>query len=297
MEFKGTNILEFSTLFANNEDCKQYLAERKWGAGFTCPKCNHEKCYPSEDGLTMSCAKCKHIDSSTAGTLFHKVKFGLRKAFFIAFEMTTTSKGLSSMQVSKRYGITQKTAWIFMQKVRAAMESSKSYPMEGIVHVDEFVVGQKEENKPGRTYDSKKTKAQLAVELTDESKIKRAYITVIDNYSSKSLRKIFEDHIAKSSNVTTDKWKGYSPLKKDWDIEQQKSDGARNFKELHTIVQQVKSWLRAIPSHVSKKHAQKYFDEFCFRLNRSIYKETIFNKLIERMLEHRVITFADIKCT
>jgi len=297
MDYKGTNILELYELFANNDDCKRYLAERKWGDGFSCPKCKCKRCYASEDGLSMSCANCKHIESSTAGTLFHKVKFGLRKAFFIVFEMATTSKGLSSVQVARRYGITQKTAWLFMQKVRTAMQSSKSFPMEGAVHVDEFVVGQKEQNKPGRTYDSKKTKAQLAVELTDEHKIKRAYFAVIENYSSKSLRKLFEDHIDKSSKVLTDKWKGYSPLKKEWQIEQQKSEGGINFKELHTVVQQVKSWLRAIPSHVSKKHAQKYFDEFSFRLNRSIYKDSIFNKLIDRMLAHPKVTFNEIKCT
>lgn len=297
MKFTGTNILEFSSLFATDEDCKQYLAERKWGAGFVCPKCKNDKCYPSTDRLCMSCTKCKHIDSSTAGTLFHKVKFGIRKAFFIAFEMSVTTKGLSSLQMAKRYGITQKTAWYFMQKVRTAMESSKSQPVEGMVHVDEFVVGQKEENKPGRTYDSKKTKAQLAVELTKQNKIKRAYFNVIENYSTKSLRDLFDDHISKESQVLTDKWKGYSPLAKEWNIEQTKSVGGKNFKELHTVVQQVKSWLRTIPTHVSKKHAQKYFDEFSFRLNRSIYKDTIFNKLTERMLKHPHVSFQDIKCT
>jgi phage antirepressor YoqD-like protein len=106
-------------------------------------------------------------ESATAGTLFHRVKFGIQKAFCIAFEMTCTTKSISSTQTAKRYGITQKTSWLFMQKVRLAMKSSKQYPMTGNVQVDEFVVGGKETGKQGRSYDSKKTKVVCAVELTE----------------------------------------------------------------------------------------------------------------------------------
>ncbi|MEI6866000.1 MAG: IS1595 family transposase, partial [Flavicella sp.] len=58
----------------------------------------------------------------------------------------------------------------------------------------------------------------------------------------------------------------------------------KNFKELHVVIMQLKSWLRAIPTHVSKWHIQAYFDEFCFRINRSQYKKSIFHKTILRMV-------------
>ncbi len=89
-------------------------------------------------------------------TLFHKVKFGLRKAFFICFEMSTTTKSLSARYTGVRFGVTEKTARLFMHKVREAMKSSKNYPMKGVVHVDEFVVGGMEKGKVGRSYDSAK---------------------------------------------------------------------------------------------------------------------------------------------
>jgi hypothetical protein len=82
-------------------------------------------------------------ESATAGTLCHGVKFGIQKAFYIAFEMTCTTKLPSTTQAAKRCGITQKTSWFFMQKVRLAMKSSKQFPMMGNVQVDEFVVGGK----------------------------------------------------------------------------------------------------------------------------------------------------------
>ncbi len=94
-----------------------------------------------------------------ANTLFHKVKFGLRKAFFICFEMATTTKSLSASQMAVRFGVQEKTARMFMQKVREAMKSSEDFPMKGIVNVDEYVVGGYEEGKPSRSYDSLKKKS------------------------------------------------------------------------------------------------------------------------------------------
>ena len=251
--------------------------------GFKCTKCGSVKgCEKS--GFNYHCYTCNHVESATANTLFHKVKFGLQKAFLIVFEMTTSSKSLSSVQIGKRYGISQTTAWFFMQKVRVSMKSSQKYPLSEIVHVDEFVVGGKEDGKQGRSYDTKKTKAVIAVELTDKNKVKRVYVKAIDDFSAKSLTPIFEEHISTSAKIFTDKWRGYSPLKPKYNIEQKESKNGKNFKEMHIVIHQIKSWIRTVPTHVSKKHIQSYFDEFTFRINRSIFKETIFHKTIERMI-------------
>ena len=130
----------------------------------------------------------------------------------------------------------------------------------------------------------KRQKAVIAVELTDKNKVKRVYIKSIDDYSAKSLTPIFEEHISTSAKIFTDKWRGYSPLKSKYNIEQRESKNGKNFKEMHVVIHQIKSWIRTVPTHVSKKHIQSYFDEFSFRINRSIFKETIFHKTIERMI-------------
>ncbi len=72
--------------------------------------------------------------------------------------MSSTSKGLSALQISERYGIRQNTARLFMHKVREAMKSSEKYPMKGNIQTDEFVVGGREIGKQGRSYDTKKRK-------------------------------------------------------------------------------------------------------------------------------------------
>lgn len=104
-----------------------------------------------------------------------------------------------------RYGVTEKTARLFMLKVREAMSSSGGNPMYGHVHVDEFVLGGKEQGKVGRSYNSKKKKTVTAVQLAEEGKVKRMYAMTIDDFSVQSLQYIFINHINREAKVTTDK--------------------------------------------------------------------------------------------
>jgi len=293
--FKGQNLLEFSDRFKSDEDCRVYLSEIVFSDGFTCRKCGHTKSQIRKN-YSRTCNKCSHTQSVTSNTLFHKVKFGLRKAFFICFEMSTSTKSLSASYMSVRYGVAENTARLFMHKVRQAMKSSGNNPIDGIVHIDEFVVGGKETGKQGRSYSTKKKKASCAVELTEDGKVKRFYALKIKDFSSKSLKVIFEKHISKQAEVTTDEWRGYRPIAKEYKIEQIASLAGMNFKALHTMIHQVKSWIRTTYSWVSDKHINRYFDEFCYRINRSQSKGTIFHNLIKRMASSDKIYHTQIIC-
>ena len=293
--FKGQNLIEFAERFKSDDDCKEYLAFLKWEKAYKCRKCGHDKSQIRKD-FSRTCNICSDTESSSSGTLFHKVKFGLRKAFFICFEMSTTTKSLSASQMSVRYGIAEQTARLFMQKVREAMKSSENQPLTGIVHVDEFVVGGKEGGKPGRSYDAKKKKVVCAVELTKEGKVKRFYALKIKDFSSKSLRTIFDKHIDNSAQILTDDWKGYRPIK-DFNITQISSNKGKNFPILHTMIHQVKSWIRTTYSWVSDSNINRYLSEFCFRINRCNSKQTIFNNLIERMVDRNPISHTDLICS
>lgn len=294
--FTGQNLLEFAEHFKCDEDCKEYLSHFKWSEGFKCCKCNHTGCQ-IRSNHSRTCNKCSHTESATANTLFHKVKFGIRKAFFICFEMSTTTKSLSASHIGVRFGITEKTARLFMHKVREAMKSSENHPIDGNVHVDEFVVGGKEKGAVGRSYHTKKKKIVCAVELTDEGKVKRMYSMKIENYSSKELKRMFDKHISEDAKVVTDKWKGYRPLMKQYNIEQIESDHGMNFKALHTMIHQVKSWIRTTYSWVSESNIERYLNEFSYRINRSQSKENIFNNLVGRMVVADKIYQAKLVCS
>jgi len=171
-----------------------------------------------------------------------------------------------------------------MLKVREAMSSSGNNPMDGEVHVDEFVLGGRDQGKTGRSYDGKKKKAITAVQLTEDGKVKRMYAMKIKDFSAQSLQYIFVNHINRDAKVVTDKWRGYRPIAKAYDITQIESNKGLNFKALHTMIHQVKSWIRTTYSCVSDTNLNRYFNEFCFRINRSQSKNTIFNNLMTKMV-------------
>ncbi len=289
--FEGQDILEFTDRFRDDLSCLSYLADIKWSEGYSCQKCGHEKHTIRKKNLARDCNRCHYIESPTANTLFHRVRFGIRKAFTIVFEMSATTKGISSQQIANRFSISPTTAWTFMHKVRNAMKSSETQLMEGEVHVDEFVYGGKERLKQGRSFDSKKKKIVVAVELNDNGKVKRTYFKKIEDYSAKSLVGIFEAHISKDADVLTDKWSGYKPISNEYNITQELSDFGSSMKQLHTIIHQVKSWMRSVYSWVHKEHIESYLAEFSFRINRSIYKQSIFHKLIERMVKAKPYSY------
>ncbi len=102
--------------------------------------------------------------------------------------------------------------------------------------------------------------------------------------------------MTKEATVTTDKWRGYAPLKEEYKITQEESNSGLNFKKLHTMIHQVKSWIRTTYSWVSKDHINRYFNEFCYRLNRSQSKNTIFNNLIKRMVNEDKLYHKNLIC-
>lgn len=123
--------------------------------------------------------------------------------------------------------------------------------------------------KPRRSCDSKKKKSICAVQLTDDGKVKRFYTLKIKDFSAKSLRTIFDKHVSINANVTTDEWKGYKPIIKDYKIDQIPNNNGINFKALHAMIQRIKSRLRTTYSCVSEKNIERTFNEFCYRINRS----------------------------
>lgn len=292
--FKSESIIDFFDKYQTDLDCLAYLSNIKWKDGFQCSKCNHTKHTIRKKNYARDCNLCHHVESPTANTLFHKVKFGVRKAFTIVFEMSSTTKSVSASQIARRLKISRPTAWLFMHKVRIAMKSSELHDMGGSVIIDEFVFGGREDLKQGRSTDSKKKKVVIALELTEDRGVKRAYFKRIDDYSSKELSKIFISHISNSAKITTDKWKGYVPLKKTYNINQIKSNTV-DFFEINTIIHQLKAGLRSVYSWMHEQHIEKYLDEYSYRLNRSIHKQTIFDNLINRMINNQHIGYEQIK--
>ena len=293
--FTGMNLIQFTKQFQSNADCLSYLVDIKCKDGVKCKKCSSKGFWKGKCSSNVRCKQCGYEESPTAGTLFHKIKFPLLKAFHICYRVSVSKKGMSSWQLSRELGLRQMTCWAFKRKIQAAMASRGLNPLEERVDVDEMAIGGHDEGGQGRSKADKKL-VSLAVEIREDGKMGRAYGRVINDYSSQELEKIFDKHISEeNAKIRTDQWSGYSPLQSKWNIEMIKSEKGKKFPELHTLIMNLKSWLRGIHHKCSEKHMQAYLDEFFYRFNRRGFDKTIFHHLMIRMvnsapLYHKAVT-------
>ena len=208
--FKSLSLFEFQTRFPDEDKCKAYLATLKWGNGYKCVKCGHGKYCGGLGVYDRQCTRCGYIESPMAGTLFHKSKLPILKAFYIVYYLSTSKNGVSSTELSRKLALRQKTCWLFKQKVMKAMASSGSFPMTGKVDVDETYVGGQDEQAIGRNEGHKKI-VVVAIERKGKG-IARMDGRVIEGASKKNLKKFMTYHIAKEAQVRTDGWTGYKGL-------------------------------------------------------------------------------------
>lgn len=269
-------------MFPDEGSCLDHLSKLKWAGGFKCSYCGHGNYCAGERPHDRQCTSCNYTESPTAHTVFHKVKFPLVKAFWIVYYLSSTKKGMSSTELSRKLELRQKTCWLFKRKVMQAMKSSGLHPMEGTVEVDEAVVGGQEEKVRGRA-NKKKRLVVFAIERKGKG-VSRMYGKVIPSAHAKNLGGFMKRTIDAQANVRTDGWTGYTPLKKEFkNLRQQKSQPkGSNFKEMHRIIMGFKGWLRGVHHHAA--HLQAYIDEYCFRFNRSFMKEGVFENLLNRMM-------------
>jgi ISXO2-like transposase domain len=279
--FEGLNILEFTEKFSTDDKCRCYLSDQKWEKGYQCGNCNHGNYHNGKQAGTRVCSKCKYLESATARTLFHRLKFPLRKAFHIIYTMSCNKKGISSYELSRQLSLRQKTCWAFQRKVREAMCSSGKNLLDGTIEVDEFFVGGPEEGKTGRGNEKKK-QVVMAIQV-DAFGIHRCYAKVIPCASSDELGAFLQEKVAAEATVKTDKWTGYTPCKKDFpNLKQEKSNKGKRHPFMHRQIMMFKAWLRGIHHHCS--YLQSYIDEFCYRFNRLKYPDHMFHNLVKTMI-------------
>ncbi len=289
IRFKSLSLFEFQLMFPDDEKCEQYLAGLKWEDGYACLKCGHGNYCKGIGHGDRQCTRCGHIEPPTSGTLFHRCKFPLLKAFYIVYYVSTSKKGISSTELSRKLALRQKTCWLFKQKTMKAMESSRNFPMEGKVEVDETYVGGQDGQALGRKGGKKKV-VVLAIEKKGKG-VSRMYARVIETASKENLLEFMNDHISTDAQARTDCWAGYKGLEEVFPKLKREKSGpkGKNFPQLHRTIMMFKAWLRGM--HHSVEHLQAYINEYSYRFNRHTMKEGIFENLVRRMMASKPCTY------
>lgn len=94
----------------------EYLAQENWGLGFVCKVSGHDCAYKGKMHFYKRSLRCVREESATAHTLFHDVKFGLRKALGMVYDIMFSKKEATNMWLAERYEVSQNTAWLFRRK-------------------------------------------------------------------------------------------------------------------------------------------------------------------------------------
>lgn len=124
----------FLARFGSERACRDFLLAARWGAGFACPRCGSttRPCLITTRDL-YQCRSCRYQASLTAGTILENTKLPLRTWFLGALLVLSTKKGLSSPELARRLGVTQKTAWFMVHRLAAMATEALPVEIEGTV--------------------------------------------------------------------------------------------------------------------------------------------------------------------
>jgi hypothetical protein len=113
--------LEFESAFSTDEQCLEFLANEKWKDGYVCRKCGHTNYCKGNTPFSRRCTRCKHDESATAHTIFHRCKINLTEAFGIAYMVCSTPK-ISTYNLARKLDKRQMTCWKFKKKITECIE-------------------------------------------------------------------------------------------------------------------------------------------------------------------------------
>lgn len=140
-------------MFPDQEAARLYLEGRLWPMGPKCPVCGLGERITVRKAGFYRCNQCKEDFTVRTGTIFERSHIPLHKWLYGMYLMVTARKGISSMQLSKEIGITQKSAWFMLHRLREACGPDLD-KLRGVIEIDETYIGGVEANK----HESKKLK-------------------------------------------------------------------------------------------------------------------------------------------
>ena len=270
------STFELFKLFPDEETARLYLESRIWPNGVRCPVCSAE-----QDRITTRktayyrCNDCKEDFTVRTGTIFERSHIPLHKWIYAMYLLVTARKGISSLQLSKEIGITQKSAWFMLHRLREACGGKNLKKLRGIVEVDETYIGGKEGNKhESRKLHMGRGGVGKAIVVGLRERGGSVVARHVSDADAANLHAEIYKHVEIGSTVNTDEAPVYADLGTLFFDHQTVNHSVGEFVRHQAGVNGIESvWavlkrgLHGVYHQVSPKHLDRYVKEFTFRLN------------------------------
>lgn len=258
-------LLEFMSMYPDEDACWHALKQARWGDGFQCPRCGETEHYGFvKTRALFQCHECGHQTSVTAGTTLQDTKLPLRTWFIAAYFVCTTKKGVSTPDLARKLGISERSVWFVNHKILHVLGKDQAKKLFGIIEVDETTL----EGNRGKSGRGKSE--QLVVGLVErrDGRLGRVRLVHVNNPSRPELHGAIHDHIKQGSTVRTDGWQPYRALE-GYDherlVDRPDAIPGSQLPSIHLVFSNLRRVVKGVHTRTSDERLQPYLDAFAYR--------------------------------
>lgn len=289
--------------FADKDIAHDYLVNLRWSDGVVCPNCKGTEHSYLTTRKTWKCKSCKKQFSVKVGTIFENSPIGLDKWLPAVWMIANAKNGISSCEIARALGVTQKTAWFMLHRIRAAMQSGSFEKFSGDVEIDETYIGGKVKNMHADKIAQREKQGRGAVNkaivvglLERNGQIKTK---VVKRANKKTLHNLVRENVVAGANVYTDEFTAYQGLNQEY-IHQviehatQYVNGTIHTNGIENFWSLFKRALRGTYVNCDVEHLFRYLDEQTFRFNNRRGNDGIRFTEVLSMVAGKRLTYAEL---
>ena len=268
-----TTLQQAIIYFSDADNCINFLTQMRWPNGVECPACEGKELSYLSTRRVWKCKACKKQFSIKVGSIMEDSPIGLDKWLAGIWLIANAKNGISSYEIHRALGITQKSAWFLLHRIRKAMQNGSAGMLSGHVEVDETFIGGKARNMhphKRKQFGSRDTGKIAVMGLLERHGEVRTM--VVSNTKRKSLHGEVSAHVEAGSTVYSDALRSYNQLDQEYvhhviNHAEKYVDGQIHTNGIENFWSLLKRTIRGTYVSVEPFHLFRYLDEQSFRFN------------------------------